>query len=95
MTFKTTTTKYFTLYIPKIQRLDNIPPRRRATDKHHGAAHIFARHVTEKGNLLSLLQFGRFRPSTLHIATTPPASMRRELRLPAVSNMTTGTPPGF
>lgn len=59
----------FTLYIPKLQtrsRIPHIPPRRRATDKQHGTKHIFACHATEEGNLINLLQSGRFRSSTLH-----------------------------
>ena len=37
-------TKYFSLYIPRLQeknRIDHIPRRRKATDTHHGTAHVF------------------------------------------------------
>lgn len=47
-------------------RIDHIPRRRRATDTHYATVHVFACHATEEGNLLNLLQSGRFRPSKQH-----------------------------
>lgn len=40
----------FCLFVPNLQtraRVTHVPPRRRATDKRHGTARIFAAHATE------------------------------------------------
>ena len=65
-------TSYFSLYIPRLQhkqRVEHIPHRRNQTDTQHGTVHVFASHATEEGNLLNLLQSGRFKPSTNHSPT--------------------------
>ncbi|CAK9030192.1 unnamed protein product [Durusdinium trenchii] len=65
-------TSYFSLYIPRLQRkqrVERIPHRRNQTDTQHGTVHVFASHAAEEGNLLNLLQSGRFKPSTNHSPT--------------------------
>ena len=50
----------------RTNRVDHIPHRRNQTATQHGTVRVFARHATEEGTLLNLLQSGRFKPSTQH-----------------------------